>query len=148
VCNFTLQFTPHKIKKRVCNFTLGHVLWRFTLITSWLNGKQIWLKIPWPDQWKGLGIQRVKGTYMIYCTKLCDQYVQKLLGWYYGSYFCTYQLLGIVDSIVAISVRTNHWGWYRSSCFRTYQLLNSNGSTETVTIRNEYFGWYQSSYFC
>ena len=47
MCNFTLQFTPHKVKKRVCNFTLGHVLWRFTLITSWLHSKQIWLKIPW-----------------------------------------------------------------------------------------------------
>jgi hypothetical protein len=50
VCNFTLQFTPHKVKKRVCNFTLGHVLWRFTLITSWLHSKQIWLKISYRNE--------------------------------------------------------------------------------------------------
>ena len=43
---FTLHPTK-SMKKIVCNFTLGHVLWRFTLITSWLHGKQIWLKIPW-----------------------------------------------------------------------------------------------------
>ena len=43
---FTLHPTK-SMKKTVCNFTLGHVLWRFTLITSWLHGKQIWLKIPW-----------------------------------------------------------------------------------------------------
>ena len=41
MCHFTLQFSTHKVKKRVCNFTLVHVLWRFTLIR---HGKQIWKK--------------------------------------------------------------------------------------------------------